>query len=559
MVAPAKLSQLERQNALWLEHYPAHVPLQLDYPREPLGWLLEQAASRFPNRIACHYYGQQVTYAQLSAQARGLASRLIQAGLQPGDRVAVLLPNVPEHIAALFGIWLAGGVVVALSPLMVADQVASLVRATGCRTAIVLDVLLPLLARCGAEPGRVLVTTLQDRIPWATRVGYAWLRWRRNGWGRADRNLAELREIGGGADVVLRRLQVDVNEPAYILPTGGTTGDPKAVVLAHRNLMANAWQLAHWSPGEAGADVGLSVLPFFHAYGLSSCVMCGIARGATLVLDHRFHPDATVELIERHRATVFFAVPTMLSVLNSQILRKRPRDLRSLKWCISGGAPLPRNVADEFSEHTGCTVVEGYGLSEASPVTHAGPLDGTAVPGTIGLPLPDTFARVVDAATGRATLPPDTLGELVVRGPQVMTGYWNNPAESSRVLRDGWLHTGDLATCDDHGFFRIVDRQKDLIITSGFNVYPSDVETVLRGFPGVRDVAVVGQPDDEAGELVKAIVVVKPRTAFNRSDFDEFARLHLAVHQRPKIVETQTADLPRNFLGKVLRRELRSV
>jgi long-chain acyl-CoA synthetase len=240
------------------------------------------------------------------------------------------------------------------------------------------------------------------------------------------------------------------------------------------------------------------------------------------------------------------------------MLRKKHHDFSSLKVCISGGAPLPPRIAEEFIGRTGCTVVEGYGLSEASPTTHSGPLDGSAVPGTIGLPLPDTDAKIVDAATGTEQLPTGEVGELAVRGPQVMLGYWNNQTETDRVLRDGWLYTGDLATCDERGFFKIVDRKKDLIITSAFNVYPTDVEAVLRKYPGIQDVAVVGEPDEIAGEIVKAIVVLEPRRKFNRRDFDAFVHANLSAHQRPKIVETRTDDLPRNFLGKVLRRDLRS-
>jgi long-chain acyl-CoA synthetase len=323
--------------------------------------------------------------------------------------------------------------------------------------------------------------------------------------------------------------------------------------------MANAWQLAHWSLGEPGAETLLAALPFFHSYGLSTCVLNGMALGATLILHHRFRPASAVRLIEEHRPTLFPAVPAMLAALNQQVLRKSKHDLRSLKSCLSGGAPLPRSVADEFSEHTGCCVVEGYGLSEASPVTHAGPLDGTAVPGTIGLPLPDTEARIVDQTTGTETLPDGEVGELVVRGPQVMLGYWNNEIDTHKVLRDGWLYTGDLGTRDSRGFFKIVDRKKDLIITSGFNVYPGDVESILRTYPGVNDVAVIGQPDESVGELVRAVLVIEKGRRFNRHDFDRFAKTHLAAHQRPKIVETRTEDLPRNFLGKVLRRELRSM
>jgi long-chain acyl-CoA synthetase len=315
--------------------------------------------------------------------------------------------------------------------------------------------------------------------------------------------------------------------------------------------------LSRWCLGVPGQETILAVLPFFHAYGLSACLLNGVSLAATLVLHHRFRPTSVVRLIEQHRPTLFPAVPAMLIALNSKILRKKKHDLSSLRSCLSGGAPLPRQVADEFRRHSGCMVVEGYGLSEASPVTHAGPLDGTAVPGTIGFPFPDTDARIVDAATGTETLPYGEVGELVVRGPQVMLGYWNDPAETKRVLRDGWLFTGDLATCDKNGCFRVVDRKKDLINTSGFKVYPADVEAVLRTYPGVQDVAVVGQPDHAVGELVKAIVVLEAGKKLNRREFDAFARSKLSAQQRPKIVETRTEDLPRNFLGKVLRRELR--
>lgn len=548
-----------RNRAPWREHYPAGIPATLEYPREPLSWLLEQAAANYPQRVACRYYSQRITYDDLLSRARRFAAMLLRDGLQPGDRVGVLLPNVPEYLVALFGTWMAGGVVVALSPLMVAEEVRALIAGTNCRFAVTLDVLAPLLGRCDTQPAVVLLTSLGTRMSRLEQLGYAWVRLLRVGFGRScpGAKVRDFDEAIAGSDERLSPVTTDVHSPAYILPTSGTTGSPRAVVLSHRNLMANAWQLRYWSMGQPGEETILAVLPFFHSYGLSTCVTNGVALGATLVMHHRFRPPLVARLIEEHRPTLFPAVPAMLSALNTQVLREGKHDFSSLRSCISGGAPLPLRVAEEFSEHSGCMVVEGYGLSEASPVTHAGPLDGTAIPGSIGLPLPDTDARIVDGETGGQPLPFGQVGELIVRGPQVMLGYWHNQPETDRALRDGWLYTGDLATCDENGVFRIVDRKKDLIITSGFNVYPADVESVLRTYPGIRDVAVVGEPNEEAGELVKAILVIEGKK-FNRHDFDAFTKQKLSAQKRPKIIETRTDDLPRNFLGKVLRRELRA-
>jgi long-chain acyl-CoA synthetase len=285
--------------------------------------------------------------------------------------------------------------------------------------------------------------------------------------------------------------------------------------------------------------------------------MTGTAMAATLVLQHRFVPRRVLRAIETQRPTVFHAVPAMLCQLN-KLMRTSKRDHTSINYCMSGGAPLPTSVAEEFARHTGAVVVEGYGLSEASPVTHAGPLDGTARTGTIGLPLPDTEVRLVDADTGYRPVGPGEVGEITVRAPQVMLGYWNDPEATSRAIRDGWLYTGDLAVCDDQGFFRIVDRKKDLIITSGFNVYPSDVERVIAQFPGIQDAAVVGVPDADRGEIVKVVLVLERGKQFDRKVFLQQCKMHLAKHKQPRLIEVAEGDLPRNFLGKVLRKDLRT-
>ncbi len=403
----------EGMQAPWLAHYPECVPATLDYPQQPLWWLLEEAARNFPDRVACHYYRQQVKYSELFDAARRTAETLVRLGMKPGDRVGLLLPNVPEYLAAAYGIWMAGGVVVSLNPLMVPSEISDLVAATDCRIVIALDVLFPLACDGEKRPDQTLLVTIKDRLPRWQRFGYGLVRWKRLGLRPVAKNSTmhwfadELKKSDGRFEPVW----ASGDTPAYILPTGGTTGSPKAVVLTHANLMANAWQLIHWTDKHIGEETLLAVVPFFHSYGLSTCATTGVASAATIVLHHRFKPELVLKLIERHRPICFPTVPAMLSAMN-ECMRRRPYDVTSLQYVISGGAPLDLAIAEEFAEYTGATVVEGYGLSEASPVTHTGPLDGTARPGTIGLPMPDTEARIVDAETGSRTLPPGEVVEL---------------------------------------------------------------------------------------------------------------------------------------------------
>ncbi len=542
----------------WVAHYPQGVPLHLDYPPEPAYWLLEEAARQVPTRVACRYFRQELTYAQLLDRSRRMAAALRTHGLRPGDRVGILLPTIPEYLVALFGTWMAGGVTIPLNPLMVAEEIAALLRSTACRVVVSLDVLLPLIGADEAvQPDVVFVVNLQDRLPWWDRLLYTFARIHRLGFFSrlVPKTAVDLEEALDAASPAPDPYRPLPNSPANILPTSGTTGTPKGVVLTHANLLANAWQVFHWTRRRVGEDVVLACLPFCHCYGLTVCGLTAVAMGATLIMHHRFRADTILKLIEWRRPTILPAVPAMLAAFN-KVLRRQHHDLSSVQLCISGGAPLPPDVAAEFAGHTGAVVVEGYGLSEASPVTHVGPLDGSARPGTIGLPLPDTEALVVNSITGVEQLPPGEVGELIIHGPQVMAGYWNDPVATASTIRDGWLYTGDLATCDADGFFRIVDRKKDLIITSGWNVYPTDVEQVLRQYEDVEDIAVLGVPDLERGELVKAVVVPKAGHRFSRRGFDEFARKHLEVHKRPRVVDVVSGPLPHNMLGKVLRRVL---
>ena len=558
---PRKIALLPERD--WVAHYPKGISEHLDYPSEPLGWLLEQSAKLDPTRIACRFFRQELTYEQLVDRSRRMAAALQARGLRPGDRVGILLPNCPEYIIAAFGTWMAGCVTVPLNPLMVREEIAGLLESTGCKAVVCLDLLLPLLhAEVGFKPDIVFVTTLKDRLPLWDRFLYSLVRLRRLGLStHVHARKHGVNEVSFDDAIETANLEhtlpdVDPNSIANILPTGGTTGRPKAVVLTHRNLMANAWQIFHWTGQRRSEHVILACLPFFHSYGLLACCLSGIAMTATIVLHHRFQADTVLKLIERSKPTFVPAVPAMLAAFNT-VLRRKSYDVRSVQAVISGGAPLNPDVAAEFAARSGAVVVQGYGLSEASPVTHVGPLDGSARPGTIGIPLPDTDALVVDAETGTEILPPGKVGELIVRAPQVMKGYWNDPEATALTLRDGWLYTGDLATRDADGFFKIVDRKKDLIITSGVNVYPTDVEHVLRQFEEVEDVAVLGVPDLVRGELVKAVVVPKAGGKFHRRAFEEFARQHLEVHKRPRVIAVVPGPLPRNALGKVLRRLLK--
>jgi long-chain acyl-CoA synthetase len=542
----------------WLDAYPAGVPSSLSYPSVPVSDLLESAARRFPDRTACTLLDQAMDYATLAERARRLASSLADLGAGPGRHVGMLLPNIPEYILALQATWLTGATALQLSPLMVPAEIEKWLRATGCHLVVTLDLLAPNLAGALEEGPleHIVVASLANRMPAVRGWLYQVERVRRHGPLRL-RDEARLHRFEGllRREGTLPAVRLRPEEDVAVLsPTGGTTASPKAVMLTHANLVANALQLRAWSRVEDGSDGVLAVLPFFHAYGLSVCLLCSLAMAGTIHLHPRFEAQAVLDILERYRVGFVPAVPAMLTAL-SRSLRAEPRDLSFVRAVISGASALSKETRDEFQQFGAKNVVEGYGLSEASPVTHCNPLDERARIGTIGLPLPDTDARIVDQATGREELPCGEVGELVVRGPQVMKGYFNNPAETALALRDGWLYTGDLARRDRDGYFTIVDRKKDIIKTSGFLVFPAEVEEVLLAFPGVAEAAVVGEPDPDRGEIIRALVV--PRNGdLNLAELEEHCARHLGKQKRPRKIEV-VRELPKNFLGKVQRRKVR--
>ena len=542
----------------WPDAYPCDTHTELPYPRAPVTVLLEHAARRFPGRPAVTLYGRAITYAGLDDQARRLAGALRQMGAGPGRFVGVLLPNMPEHAAALQAAWLTGATVLQLSPLMVAEEVSHWLKATDCRVVVTLDLLAPLVSG-SLERGPVehmILTTLRDRVPLWKGMLYRLEHYRRTHTLRLreDAHRHTFDHLLGGEPLAGHPEVCPADDVAMIVPTGGTTGSSKAVMLTHRNLVANAFQVRSRMVGPEGREGVLGVLPFFHSFGLSVCLLGTWVKGGVTHLLPRFDPKAVLSLIERERIEMLALVPAMVKALTTE-LRRRPTDLSFVRGCVIGASALRQDLREEFAARGVWDVIEGYGLTEASPVTHTNILGGDNRPGTIGTPLPDTEARVVDPVVGHRELPDGQAGELVVRGPQVMKGYYNNPQATVLALRDGWLYTGDIAARDADGFYTIVDRKKDIIKTSGFLVFPAEVEEVIARFPGVAEAAVVGVPDDDRGELIRALVVPS-NGHLDVGELERYCGEHLGKHKRPRQIEV-VPELPKNFLGKVLRRKLR--
>jgi long-chain acyl-CoA synthetase len=554
-MSPLEPSLQERD---WLKAYPPGVPATLAYPETPASALAEAAARRFPDRAACTLFGRALTYRQLVTRAEALAVSLAGLGARPGRFVGLLLPNLPEYVLALQATWLTGATALQLSPLMVPEEIERWLAATACPTVVTLDLLASRVRRVLHQGSleHLVVVSLAHRLSPGRRWLYHLKRWWESGSLRSTRTRVhrfdELVRPFSHRPPVPIAAEEDV---AVLAPTGGTTASPKAVMLTHRNLVANALQLRAWSGGEDGSEGMLAVLPFFHAFGLSACLLSGLAKGATLHLLPRFDAAAVLKLLRRYRIELVPAVPALLVALN-RVCAKATTDLSFIRAVFCGASALDPGVRRQFERLGPRQVVEGYGLTEAGPVTHGNPLTGQNRPGTIGVPLPDTEARIVDLETGERELPAGAVGELVVRGPQVMKGYFANPAETALALRGGWLYTGDLARRDADGFFTLVDRKKDVIKTSGFLVLPAEVEEVLERFEGVAEAAVVGQPDAERGELVKALVVPRPGVSLDVRALERHCGQHLSQPKRPRVIEI-VAELPKTFLGKVPRHQLR--
>jgi long-chain acyl-CoA synthetase len=555
---PPTLTDAERP---WLQKYPANVPRHLEIPPLRLPELIGQSVEKWPDRTAFIFYGAKLTYARFWELSGRFAATLAKDGVTAGDRVALFLPNCPAYPIAFFGALRLGAVVVQVSPLYHKQDLLRLLTDAHPKAIVTLEVLYPALTEidAAARPPLRYVARLRELYPPWTRP-LVNLVLRRRGLRPTfptDPEVRPWREaVRTDGMFPAPPASSPASEVAVFQYTGGTTGRPKAAMLSHRNLVANAVQARSWFPaGQKGVEIVLASVPFFHVYGMTVALNYPLSIGATIVLQLRPEVPEILKLVDKYHPTQLPGVPAFYQGINEHPRTPRYR-LGSIRVCLSGSAPLPRGVAQKFEAITGGKLLEGYGLTEASPVTHANPVDGERRDGSIGLPLPETDQRIVDPETGTRVLPVGEVGELAVRGPQVMLGYYRQPEETSGVLRGDWLLSGDLGRIDADGYAYIVDRKKDLIIVGGFNVYPREVEEVLYQHPGLLEAAVVGRPDVRLGEVVVAFAVRKPGSTATEKELIDFVRDRIAHYKAPRTI-TFREKLPRSSVQKVLRRELR--
>jgi long-chain acyl-CoA synthetase len=558
----------------WIRHYEQGVPAQIDIPTHPLTWLLDRTASSYPGRTAIIYYGTRLSYAQFAHGANRFALALQGLGVKKGDRVAIALPNIPQYPIAFYGALLAGTVVVPTNPLYTEREMQHQLADSGARVLVMLDTFYPIVRAVRKQTAleHIIVTSPADFLPPLLHALYP-LSQRGERPPEPHLTRKELHDdqalnvmhtlleshTGDDRGVFNSQEPIQASDLAVLQYTGGTTGLSKGAMLTHQNLLANAMQTRAWIPqARDGEEVVLCVAPFFHAYGLTVGMNFSLLAAASMVLLPRFKAKDVVKEIHRYHPTIFPGIPTMY-LATMREAGKYAGDLRSIKYCISGAAPLPAQVQTDFEAITGGRLVEGYGLSEASPVTHCNPLTDQRRNGTIGLPLPGVEAAILDQETGEP-VPTGEVGELVVRGPNMMQGYWNRTEETSNTFRNGWMRTGDLGKMDQDGYFSIVERVKDVIIASGFKVYPREIEEVLFTHPSVAEAAVAGVADPYRGETVAAFVVLKPgieASEETKQDLLQYCKQELAVFKVPKILEFRES-LPKSLIGKVIRRELRA-
>ncbi|MGE5122967.1 MAG: long-chain-fatty-acid--CoA ligase [Acidobacteriaceae bacterium] len=558
----------------WLKFYESFVPEHIDYPENTMPAILGEMAGKYPHHPAMVFKDRLISYGEFNQAVDRFASALQSLGIRPGDRVAIHLPNCPQFPIAFYAVLRIGAIVVPCNPIYTAREVKHQLNDSDSQVIITLSAMYPLVRQLRPETHlqHVIVARIKTYFPPLLRLLFSLMVEKKKGHRvgiAGESNTYWFTDLISKASSVPHPVEVSLDDTAVLMYTGGTTGISKGAQLTHRNIMTNARMVIKWTGGLEAQDSTLTALPLFHSYAMTMCMNSAIAGAGTMIIvpDPRDLEDI-LKTIHKHHPKYYPGVPAMyVSLINHPKVRQY--DLRSIKVCCSGAAALPAEVQQRFQELTGARLVEGYGLSEASPVTHGNPATGECRLGTIGLPWPDTEAKIVDLESGEQVLPPGEIGELCVRGPQVMKGYWNMPTETANVLRSGaergtaeaageypWLYTGDIASMDEDGYFKIVDRKKDMILgAGGFNIYPREIEEVLYEHPRVLEAAAVGVPEAEKGERVKVFIVLKPGQAASEEEIIAFCKHNLAPYKVPKYVEFRQ-QLPKTLVGKILRREL---
>ncbi|MCY9139201.1 long-chain-fatty-acid--CoA ligase [Peribacillus frigoritolerans] len=549
-------------NKPWQAIYPEQIPAVLSYEDKPLYSFLKESAEEFPDKVSIHFQGKELTFREVHESALKFAAYLKSIGLQKGERVAVMLPNCPQGVISFFGILMAGGVVVQTNPTYTERELEYQMKDSGAKMILVMDILFPRVSAVASRTDieHIIVTAIKEYLPFPKNLIYPFIQKKQYGIvinveHEGNHHLfSEImkRKITEEVDTV----PIDVNNDLALLQyTGGTTGFPKGVMLTHKNLLANTKMCNAWLyKNKRGEERILAILPFFHVYGMTTVLVLSVMEGNTMIIMPKFDVEATLKTIQKQKPTMFPGAPTMyIGLLNHPDIAKY--DLSSINACISGSASLPLEVQEQFEKITGGKLVEGYGLSETSPVTHANFIwNQPRVKGSVGLPWPDTDSAILSLESYEE-LPPNEIGEIAIKGPQVMKGYWNRPDETEKTFKNGWLLTGDLGYMDEQGFFYVVERKKDTIIAGGFNIYPREVEEVLYEHEAIQEVVVAGIPDPYRGETVKAYVVLKKNARVTEEELNEFARKNLASYKVPRSYEFRD-ELPKTTIGKILRRVL---
>ncbi|MFQ5859883.1 MAG: long-chain fatty acid--CoA ligase, partial [Anaerolineae bacterium] len=545
----------------WLKFYEPHVPEHIDYPDTVMPAVLAETARKYPDHTALIFNDAKIAFREYNEAVDRFAAALQGLGIKKGDRVAVHLLNCPQFPIAYYAVLRIGGIVVPCNPVYTAREMRHQLKDSGAEVMVTLSLMYPIIKQIRAETKlrHVIVANIKTYLPPLLRILFTLFREKKGGHRvdiSGDANTYWFTDLLAQAPAKPQPVEVTWDDTAVLMYTGGTTGVSKGAQLIHQNILVNAVQCKVWINAGEAQDISLTALPLYHSFAMTTCMNLDTLVGAAMLLipDPRDLEDV-LKNITKHKPTFYPGVPAMYVAINNYPDLSK-YDLSSIKSCVSGAAPLPPEVQKRFQELTGARLAEGYGLSEASPVTHANPIWGDNRVGTIGVPWPDTEVKIVDAETGEQVLGVGQAGELCIRGPQVMKGYWNMPEETAYTLREGWLYTGDIAVMDEDGYFKIVDRKKDMILgAGGYNIYPREIEDVLYEHPKVLEVAAAGVPVPGKGERVKAYVVLKEGETATEEEIITFCRENLAPYKVPKFVEFR-ADLPKTIVGKILRRVL---